>query len=173
MQHWCSSAYVGGTVKRCLDSMVGLLIAGTLLCACDPSATATREWTPADHGQPPGASGDGRAAPAPAQEEGGEARAAKALWGVSCAGCHGASGRGDGPTPPPGANVPDLTKPEIQQAYSDERMTEVIREGNGLMPAFGTKLSPKAIAALVGHIRTLAQGDSAAPSTPALPSGHP
>lgn len=139
------------------------------LSACDSSAVATREWTPADHGQPPGASDDGRAAP-PVAEPGGEARAAKALWGVSCAGCHGVAGRGDGPTPPPGAKIPDLTAPDFQKQYTDEQLAETIRKGNGLMPAFASKLSPKAIAAMVGHVRALGASVEGAP---ALPPGHP
>ena len=170
-----TSAYVGDTVKRLSTverawvAWLWLIVAAAAAMACDSSATAKREWTPDDHGQPPGQMDDGPAAPIQ-DEEGGEARAARALWGVSCASCHGASGRGDGPSPPPGANMPDLASPDFQRAHTDERLLEVISKGNGLMPAFGSKLSPKAIHALVAHVRTFA---AAAEPASAKPPGHP
>lgn len=135
---------------------------------CGPDVGATREWTAADHGQPVSEEGDGedqRAAPPPESEIVDEAaagaRAARALWGVSCAGCHGRSGRGDGPTPPPGARMPDFTQAAFQQARTDGQLTQAILEGRGLMPSFAKQLTPQAIGALVTHIRTLAPASGA------------
>lgn len=76
-----------------------------------------------------------------------------ALWNVSCAGCHGRGGRGDGPTPPPGAQMPDMTSPDFQRARTDAQLAQAIMEGRNMMPAFGQQLSPKAVSALVTHVR--------------------
>jgi cytochrome c oxidase cbb3-type subunit 3 len=136
-----------------------LAIAFCMAACTDP--VPTREWTPADHGQPSNADpertpqpGDPQAAPDPAQAE---ARAAQALWNVSCASCHGRSGRGDGPNPPPGATLPDLTTASFQASRDDAQLAEVIRAGRALMPAFGEQINPQGISALVRHVRSLAQ----------------
>lgn len=123
-----------------------------LLSACRPESRATREWTPDDHGHPP-APLDAPDAPA-APEQGGEERAARALWNVSCASCHGPGGRGDGPQPPPGAQLPDFASAAFQGARTDAQLVQSIREGRGLMPAFGKQLNDDGIAALVKVVRS-------------------
>lgn len=122
------------------------------LAACD-SRGELREWQPSDHQPPPAVAPEGQAS---AGEEGDpEARAAAALWSMRCASCHGASGRGDGTARPPGATLPDMTQPSYAQARSDAELQAIIKDGRGLMPAFGTQLSELGIAAVVKHIRSL------------------
>jgi len=157
----------GRGTGRALALIVALLLQAS---GCQDPVTPLREWTPADHGHSPEADPSRMAAAAPsAPEQGGAARAAQALWNVSCAGCHGRTGRGDGPTPPPGAQVPDLTRVELQAARTDAQLAEVIRSGRSLMPAFGTKLGPEAIDALVAHVRGLG-APAPAPSQAAPPA---
>jgi mono/diheme cytochrome c family protein len=129
------------------------LIALSLLAlACD-SRRELREWQPSDHQPPPAVAPEGQAS---AAEEGDpEARAAAALWGMRCASCHGAGGRGDGAGRPPGAALPDMSNPAYRSARSDEELHAIIKNGRGLMPAFGTQLSDLGIAAIVKHVRSL------------------
>lgn len=129
---------------------------------CEQAASATRTWQPSDHGQPAGAPQDGRAAPPPQDTEGGQARAAQALYQVSCAGCHGPGGRGDGNQLPPGARPPNFTDATFMAARSDAALAETIAQGRALMPAFADKLSPAGIQALIVHIRSFASAPAAA-----------
>lgn len=161
--------------------LASCILTAAVLAACSTEPVATRAWTAADHGQPPGAvNDDGRAAPAPVQpEEGGQERAAQALWNVSCASCHGRQGRGDGASPPPGAQMPNFTDPAFQGARSDNELAQAIREGRGMMPAFDKQLSPNALQAMVGQVRRFGQkkppANNQAPTTPlgAMPAGRP
>jgi cytochrome c oxidase cbb3-type subunit 3 len=93
-----------------------------------------------------------------------EARAARALWLAACASCHGREGRGDGPSPPPGARVPDLSIASTLASKSDEQLAAVIRDGRGMMPAFVKQIVPAGIDALVEHVRALSAGEATAPS---------
>lgn len=122
------------------------------LIACESRATPTREWQPSDHGQPAQAD-PARTPTQAAPEEGGSARAAEALFNVSCASCHGRDGRGQGAGRPPGAQVPDFTLPDYQAQRSDEQLGEVIRTGRGLMPGFSKQVNDQGITALVAYIR--------------------
>lgn len=136
-----------------------LLAASLLLAACGEGDTrGMREWTPADHQPPEGETGDRGGAPDaedqdPAQTE---ASAATALFGAMCASCHGADGSGDGPGRPPVAQVPDFRDAAFQSERDDARLAQSIAEGRGgFMPAFGARLSPEGVAALVRHVRRL------------------
>jgi len=103
--------------------------------------------------------GQGEAASdAPGSEGDANARAAAALWGMRCASCHGAGGRGDGAGKPPGAALPDMTTAAYQSSRSDTQLHAVIKNGRGLMPAFSDQLSDLGITELVKHVRTLARG---------------
>lgn len=144
------------------------LVAGLLLAGCGEE-TPTQVWEPSDHSHPPESQVDPTRVPTARQGEGGQAspadpearrrQAAEALWRVSCAGCHGPAGRGGGPELPPGAQVPNLADPEWQSGRTDAELAEAIREGRGTMPAFGDRLRPEGVQALVGHVRALGGGD--------------
>jgi len=153
--------------------MIAFLIA-TVGLACG-DAKPKREWRPEDHAQP--AQPDEDRAPAPADDRPAEdptARAARALWNTSCAGCPAREGRGGGPGLPPGAKVPDLTAQELQSSRTDEQFAAVIRDGRNMMPAFGTQLNPEGVRALVMHVRSLAAPAAApAPAPEAAPPPLP
>jgi mono/diheme cytochrome c family protein len=105
----------------------------------------------------------------------------------TCAGCHGADGRG---TLRPGLSRPprDLTKPDFQAQISNEQLRHSIRIGKGQMPAFGGLMGEEEIADVIAFVRTLVPpgtvpasllGPSAPPPSPpapgalAAPSGAP
>jgi len=106
----------------------------------------------------------------------------------TCAGCHGADGRG---APRPGFATPprDLTRPEFQAQKTDEQLRHSIRVGKGLMPAFGGLMGDEEIANVIAFVRTLVppgslpaqNGSPAAPaaagassrSTPPVPATAP
>ncbi|HEX4352255.1 MAG TPA: cytochrome c [Polyangiales bacterium] len=126
-----------------------------ILSACNGRSAPLREWRPEDHGQP--AELDPARTSEPAEpEQGGVDRAADALFNVSCAGCHGRDGRGQGPGRPPGAQLPDFTSPQFQAQRSDAQLSQVIREGRGLMPPFAKQVNEQGQAALVARIRRFA-----------------
>jgi len=99
--------------------------------------------------------------PAPATPVSSDANGAS-LYRTWCAGCHGITGRGDGP------NVKALPVPPARHADAatmsqrpDDTLYDTIDGGGAIMnrsarmPAFGGSLSPIQIRALVAHIRTL------------------
>lgn len=151
-----------------MRSPLALFVASALTLGCGTDAPRDlREWTPSDHQPPEGEAGDRGGAPDedvdPAEAE---ARAATSLFGAMCAQCHGAEGRGDGPGRPPVAEVPDFTSVAWQASRTDEQLAGSIAEGRGgFMPAFGDRLSPEGVAALVRHVRRLG-GVLAAPGAP-------
>jgi mono/diheme cytochrome c family protein len=131
--------------------LTALLLAGSALaCACG-SPPPRREWTPPPRPiEEPGAGNE-----LPPDDRDPMARAGQALWNVSCAGCHGRGGRGDGEARPPGATLPDLASAAWHEARTDGAILTVIRDGRGLMPEFGSKMHAQAIEALVAHVRSL------------------
>jgi mono/diheme cytochrome c family protein len=138
---------------RCIGSF---MVVWSLIACGD--APPTREWTPADHGQPEAAPTDrldDARDESPPDAEDNVARAARALWTASCMGCHGADGRGQGEARPPGAQVPDFTLAAWQSSRTDVQLSQTIHDGRGMMPAFGKQLNESGISALVGHIRGL------------------
>ena len=157
--------------RQCLTAVTAdmfalpaLLLSVTLcgaMSGCERRVSATREWLPTDHGQP--SQGDPERTPTPAEpEEGGSERAADALYNVSCAGCHGRDGKGQGAQRPPGAQLPDFSDPQFQAQRTDAQLTQVLREGRGMMPPFGKQLNDQGLEALVGKVRRFGP---AAPST--------
>jgi mono/diheme cytochrome c family protein len=87
---------------------------------------------------------------------------AAALYGRWCAGCHGATGRGDGPNARylpvrPAAHADAVA----MSARSDDVLYDMIAGGGAIMnrsprmPAFGETLSDTQMRALVRHIRSL------------------
>jgi mono/diheme cytochrome c family protein len=85
-----------------------------------------------------------------------------ALYRTWCAGCHGITGRGDGPNakalPVPPARHADAA---TMSQRPDDTLYDTIDGGGAIMnrsarmPAFGGSLSPTQIRALVAHIRSL------------------
>jgi mono/diheme cytochrome c family protein len=140
------------SAKRSL--MLSATLCGVLL-GCEQRVTPTREWQPSDHGQPSVADPDRTPTPA-APEEGGSERAADALYNVSCAGCHGRDGRGQGPQRPAGAPMPNFSDPQFQAQRTDAQLAEVVRQGRGLMPPFGKQVNDQGIEALIAKVRRFA-----------------
>ncbi|MEZ4255804.1 MAG: cytochrome c [Polyangiales bacterium] len=137
--------------------------------ACGETPTL-REWQPTDHAQPAEANVDPARVAADAPSEPlpqGEslARAAAALYRMSCAPCHGMEGRGDGPAKPEGATIRSFADAAFQSSNTDEALAAVIADGRGLMPKFGTQINPDGIHALVVHIRSLGPGAAAKPES--------
>lgn len=87
----------------------------------------------------------------------------KRLYQSYCTGCHGVSGKGDGPA---GKTLPvkpaDHTNGKKMSQYSDEHLVTVISKGgasvgkSSQMPAWGAVLKEAQIQEVVGYIRTLA-----------------
>lgn len=143
--------------------IVALCLSFPLLSACSSRVTPTREWQPSDHGQPVDPD-PGRTPAAAEPEEGGPERAADALFSVSCANCHGRDGRGRGEQRPPGAQMPDFTDQGFQAQRTDDQLSAAIRDGRGLMPAFGKQLNDQGLAALLGRIRRFGSPSPTSPT---------
>ena len=147
------------------------------LMACSEPPVPTEVWTAQDHAQPPRQEVDpNRVARRPApQEPQGDQRveAAATLWRLSCAGCHGVEGRGDG-SEYPGALM-DMTEGHWQASVTDEAIARAITLGKPPMPAFGEVIAPAGIAALVEHVRRLgaAAPGAAAPGAAAPGAAAP
>jgi S-disulfanyl-L-cysteine oxidoreductase SoxD len=80
--------------------------------------------------------------------------AGRSLYGVYCAPCHGASGKGEGPVAKYYPPVGDLTRSDVQQK-SDGWMYAVIVDGVGKMPSYAHELQPTERWQIVGFLRTL------------------
>jgi mono/diheme cytochrome c family protein len=71
-----------------------------------------------------------------------------AIFGQRCAGCHGGDGSGGiGPRLAGGRVVADFPEPQDQ--------IDVVSNGRGGMPAFGERLKPEEVAAVVEYTRTV------------------
>ena len=88
----------------------------------------------------------------------------KELFDRQCATCHGAGGRGDGPSAGGFATKPaDLTDGRLMNPLADDFLVNVIRHGGpaeGLaptMPAFAQFLSEAQTGQVVAYVRSLAQ----------------
>lgn len=79
---------------------------------------------------------------------------APALYKSKCAMCHGPDGRGD-TTMGKKLAIRSLASADVQKK-SDADLVQVITDGKGKMPAYGTKLDAAKIKALVAHLRTFA-----------------
>lgn len=128
-----------------------LLAAILVLGACGKKAD--REWSPADHDRlDETPSGPQQAPPARSQPTVASAPAnAVDVWKSTCAPCHGATGRGDGPAGK-ALRVPDMTA--RQAAMTDDQIASVIKKGRGQMPAYGS-FPPELVGGLVKHVRSL------------------
>jgi cytochrome c oxidase cbb3-type subunit 3 len=82
---------------------------------------------------------------------------AAALYGKTCASCHGAAG-----TPSAAMKtsmgVPDFAVAGTLAAVPDSVLRATVMNGKGrMMPSYKSRLTPEQIAALVGYIRTLSR----------------
>jgi mono/diheme cytochrome c family protein len=147
--------WFGRTRSRYAEpALAGALCAAWLFAfaGCDKRGELS-EWRPEDHQPPPTVAPEGQGV---AEETGDPtARAAAALWSMRCASCHGETGRGDGPSKPPGAALPDFGDPAFHKNHSDAELARTIANGRNLMPAFGKEFTQEGIEALVGHLRGL------------------
>ena len=104
----------------------------------------------------------------------------KAAYDLYCASCHGAEGRGDGPST---ASLPikpwNLTDGRLMNPLPDEFIRLTIAKSGAavglspLMPAFGTSLGDAQIDDLVAYVRSLAVPAPAPGVTPAGPISPP
>lgn len=107
----------------------------------------------------------GRLGGAPAWESASPSGDGAAIYANQCAGCHGASGQGDGIIAPSLSVLPrDFTTEPLRYAATGGTQEEtarairrIVAEGQGIaMPAFGQTLAPGEIAAVSEHVLTLA-----------------
>jgi hypothetical protein len=78
------------------------------------------------------------------------------LYAQRCLGCHGPSGKGDGPV---AASLP-VRVPEFRETVekkSTPQIRRAITEGSGIMPAFGPALRPTEITDMVQMVRLLSR----------------
>ena len=80
---------------------------------------------------------------------------AASTYKTNCVSCHGPDGRGS--VVGKSLHAADFHSAQVQQ-QSDAQLADVVGQGRGNMPAFGTRLSKGQIDALVKYIRTLAKG---------------
>lgn len=78
-------------------------------------------------------------------------KAGKMLYEQKCLLCHGASGKGDGPASAALSKPPaDLALARFWQGDFRKMMTDMVRKGQGLMPAF--PLSVEEIKAIIDYM---------------------
>jgi len=95
--------------------------------------------------------------------EGAELVRARDLFASNCAECHLASGTGDPRSRRDG--IPDFTDPSWQLREADSELTASVLKGkDGVMPAFGGRLSPADVELLVRYVRHFP--GRAAPASP-------
>ena len=80
------------------------------------------------------------------------ANSAASTYKTNCVSCHAQNGRGSAVGK--SLHAADFHAMQVQQ-QSDAQLADVIAQGRGNMPAFGTRLSSDQIDALVKYIRTL------------------
>jgi hypothetical protein len=79
-----------------------------------------------------------------------------ALYAQRCLGCHGPSGRGDGPVAASlPVSVPDFRETVLHKGPS--RIRRIIADGLGIMPAFGPALKPAEVSDMVQMVRFLSR----------------
>ena len=108
-----------------------------------PAAPATK---PAANAPPP--------ANANANAKGGDAEAGKRLFMTACANCHGPDGTGQMMRQMM-PNIGNLTLPATHAKYDDAAFAELIKNGRGKMPAFGSVFQPEQIQQIIAYARTL------------------
>jgi cytochrome c oxidase cbb3-type subunit 3 len=81
-----------------------------------------------------------------------------ALFGQTCARCHGRDGTGD-PVAKAQLGVPDMTDPTWQHQHSDDDIRRTVHEGSKSkkMPPFGNLYSPAQLDAITVRVRSFAR----------------
>ena len=154
-----------------------LWLAGVLalLFGCDQSPSDLREWKPSDH-EPGDRPSQTRPSPAkprghPSGPGSGVAPGVFAAWSMHCVSCHGIVGRGDGPQGKK-SGATDLSDPKWQDSAPDARISQVIGQGRGQMPAF--ELDPPTVQGLTQLIRRMRSDPPGPPADAGPPhSGVP
>lgn len=80
-----------------------------------------------------------------------EIEAGKAVYDQQCVSCHGSDGKG---TPP----AQDLTDFARTSTISQKAWADVLAQGRNTMPAFGDKLAPAELRAVLEYVRSLSLG---------------
>lgn len=88
----------------------------------------------------------------------------KKIYATYCAGCHGDTGRGDGPA---ARSLPvkpaDHTDGAVMNKFSDKFLSEIITKGgsavgkSAFMPGWGSQLKEKQLQELLSYLRSLAK----------------
>jgi mono/diheme cytochrome c family protein len=93
----------------------------------------------------------------------GDPKAGKIKYDANCIGCHGATGKGDGPAAAALNPKPqDHTDGKTMNALTDKYLFDIIKQGGkavqkaALMPAANKKLTDQDIWDMVAYIRSLA-----------------
>lgn len=121
---------------------------------CDrPPSKDIREWTPQDHDRIDETSRIGQGAQPGSAPKNDPKALIDLAWQAQCSGCHGATGKGDGPNAAM-FKPPDLTREEWQARASDAEIAAVIKNGKGKMPKFEA-LDDVIVQGLVARIRSL------------------
>ncbi len=81
----------------------------------------------------------------------------KELYDTACSRCHGDKLEGGIKTG--AATSRDLTDPAWQKTVTDAELRQIVRNGRGEMPAFGTVLTMDRIDKIVKYIRTKKRSD--------------
>lgn len=76
---------------------------------------------------------------------------AATIYKTKCVSCHGADGHGSAVGK--SLHAADFHSAQVQQ-QSDAQLADVISQGRGNMPPFGSSLSKEEVTALVKYIRT-------------------
>jgi len=80
----------------------------------------------------------------------------KALYGVYCSSCHGATGKGDGHAAQALSPVPRPFKAALK-GKKEAQILEAIAKGEGQMPGWGHVLKPEQIRAIYTYVQELAR----------------
>ena len=77
----------------------------------------------------------------------------RAVFLNNCARCHGGDGKGETEVGK-SKDTPDISGGKVK-GWSSGKLTRIITNGDGEMPAFGNKLSKAQVAGLVNYVRGL------------------
>ncbi|MEP6673356.1 MAG: cytochrome c [Chthoniobacter sp.] len=156
-----STALLSGPMQSVRRFTVSSLATAVITFAIHAQAQTATPWV---------APADAAAIRNPSAGNTAAAAAGKQTYAATCAACHGATGRGDGPAAaalnPKPANY---TTPAVE-AESDGSLFWKLSEGRGAMAPFKSALSEKQRWELVTYIRTLGPGSHHAKPVTGVPT---